>query len=199
MGAAAVVALLATRASVNFLVVLYSINVFITFSLSQLGMVRHWWQQRDSASHWKKKLTVNTIGFLLTSFILVMPGEPLRRENGKDGVSAAGYRNGDGEHVIDKQRASGNNAGCWGEKLGCDEISATAAGEEFDDLRIADANDGDGQHGGESHDRRERNVNAEGFERFLRTVTGGRKSVGAEADPCEHSDERYFVKERFVR
>ena len=72
MGVAAIIALLATRASVNFLVVLYSINVFITFSLSQLGMVRHWWKQRATAPHWKKKLTVNSVGFLLTSFILVM-------------------------------------------------------------------------------------------------------------------------------
>jgi amino acid transporter len=72
MGAAAIIVLLATRGSVNFLVVLYSINVFITFSLSQLGMVRHWWKQRASASNWKKKLAVNTVGFLLTSFILVM-------------------------------------------------------------------------------------------------------------------------------
>ena len=72
MGVAAVIALLATRASVNFLVVLYSINVFITFSLSQLGMVRHWWKQRASAPHWKKKLSINTIGFLLTTFILAM-------------------------------------------------------------------------------------------------------------------------------
>ena len=33
------------RGSVRLLVVLYSINVFITFSLSQLGMVRHWWRR----------------------------------------------------------------------------------------------------------------------------------------------------------
>jgi amino acid transporter len=72
MGAAAVVVLVATRGSVNLLVVLYSINVFITFSLSQLGMVRHWWKQRSSAAHWKKKIAVNSIGFLLTSFVLVM-------------------------------------------------------------------------------------------------------------------------------
>ena len=30
----------------RFMVVLYSINVFITFTLSQLGMVRHWWRDR---------------------------------------------------------------------------------------------------------------------------------------------------------
>ena len=39
----AVVVTWLTRGDVAVLVVLYSINVFITFSLSQLGMVRHWW------------------------------------------------------------------------------------------------------------------------------------------------------------
>jgi amino acid transporter len=72
MGGAALLVLLLTRGAVGLLVVLYSINVFITFSLSQLGMVRHWWQERRVAPHWKKKLTINSIGFGLTAFILVM-------------------------------------------------------------------------------------------------------------------------------
>ena len=46
MGGFALVLMIASRGSVDFLVVLYSINVFITFSLSQLGMVRHWWPER---------------------------------------------------------------------------------------------------------------------------------------------------------
>jgi amino acid transporter len=44
MGLSSLLIMLATRGSVRLLVVLYSINVFITFSLSQLGMVRHWWR-----------------------------------------------------------------------------------------------------------------------------------------------------------
>jgi K+ transporter len=54
-----------------FLIVLYSINVFITFSLSQLGMVRHWWAKRGEVADWKRKISVNGVGFLLTTFILV--------------------------------------------------------------------------------------------------------------------------------
>jgi len=50
MGGAALLVLLVTRGSVGLLVVLYSINVFITFSLSQLGMVRHWWSQRATSN-----------------------------------------------------------------------------------------------------------------------------------------------------
>ena len=71
IGATALVMMILTRGSVALLVVLYSINVFITFSLSQLGMVRHWWNQRDVEPAWKKKLAINGIGLLLTGFILI--------------------------------------------------------------------------------------------------------------------------------
>jgi amino acid transporter len=71
IGAAALVMMGLTRGSVALLVVLYSINVFITFSLSQLGMVRHWWNERHAQPSWKKKLAINGIGLLLTGFILI--------------------------------------------------------------------------------------------------------------------------------
>jgi K+ transporter len=53
------------------LVVLYSINVFITFSLSQLGMVRHWWQVRSQEQKWMTKILINGAGLLLTGGILI--------------------------------------------------------------------------------------------------------------------------------
>jgi amino acid transporter len=71
MGFAAFLVILCTRALVDELVVLYSINVFITFSLSQLGMVRHWWQERSHTPRWKKKLCINGVGLLLTGGILI--------------------------------------------------------------------------------------------------------------------------------
>jgi hypothetical protein len=70
MGTAALAMMLITRGNVKVLVVLYSINVFVTFSLSQLGMVRHWWQQRKNEKVFAK-LVINGIGLLVTSFILV--------------------------------------------------------------------------------------------------------------------------------
>src|ERR1035437_5206914 len=66
-----VAALFAKGGLVNTLVVLYSINVFITFSLSQLGMVRHWWLERAQEPKWKNKILINGFGLLLTSGILV--------------------------------------------------------------------------------------------------------------------------------
>lgn len=69
MGMIAFIAMLLTRGSVKLLVVLYSINVFITFCLSQAGMVRHWWTSREPG--WKYKGLINGTGFLLCAFILV--------------------------------------------------------------------------------------------------------------------------------
>jgi amino acid transporter len=71
MGSAALLVVLLTTASVNLLVVLYSINVFITFSLSQLGMVRYWWGERAREPRWKTKIVINGIGLLLTGGILI--------------------------------------------------------------------------------------------------------------------------------
>jgi amino acid transporter len=71
LGTGSLVLMLASRGSVSFLIVLYAINVFITFCLAQAGMVRHWWKERGRVPSWKRKLLINGIGLLLTSFILV--------------------------------------------------------------------------------------------------------------------------------
>ncbi len=71
MGITSLIMMLVSRGSVDFLIVLYSINVFITFSLSQLGMVKHWWQVRKSENKWLRKLLLNGVGLILTSFILI--------------------------------------------------------------------------------------------------------------------------------
>lgn len=70
MGGAGLVLMLVTRGSVQFLVVLYSINVFITFVLSQLGMVRHWWGARRREAGWAGKLFVNGAALVLCLSIL---------------------------------------------------------------------------------------------------------------------------------
>ena len=71
MSAGALITILFTKGSVAFLVVLYSINVFITFALSQLGMVRHAWSHRRSADPvWRNRLRTNLAAVALTLFIL---------------------------------------------------------------------------------------------------------------------------------
>ncbi|OGF47705.1 MAG: amino acid transporter [Candidatus Firestonebacteria bacterium RIFOXYC2_FULL_39_67] len=71
MGGASLLVLYFSQGSVTLLVVLYSINVFITFVLSQLGMVRHWWKERKTEKKWKRKFALNGIGLVLTFSILV--------------------------------------------------------------------------------------------------------------------------------
>ncbi len=71
MGVAALIMMLISRGSVRFLVVLYAINVFVTFSLSQLGMVRHWWKSRSDSLKWRGPMLINCLGLAMTLFILV--------------------------------------------------------------------------------------------------------------------------------
>ncbi len=70
MAVAASFVLLVTGGKVTTLVVLYSINVFITFTLSPAGMVRHWWQVKKKEGHWIPKLLINGLGLILTVSIL---------------------------------------------------------------------------------------------------------------------------------
>ena len=54
------------------LVVLYAINVFVTFTLSQLGMTTHWWLERKNEKRWLRKLAINGIGTIFTATILMI-------------------------------------------------------------------------------------------------------------------------------
>jgi len=64
--------LLYTRGRVSDLVVMYSINVFLTFSLSQLAMCRHWILVRNEESAWRKRLAIHGTGLLLCVSILAI-------------------------------------------------------------------------------------------------------------------------------
>ena len=82
MGVAAALVLLYTRGDVGLLVVMYSINVFLTFTLSQFGMARHWVQVRRQERHWKRRLTVNAVGAAVTATILIIMSLLKFREGG---------------------------------------------------------------------------------------------------------------------
>ena len=72
MGIAALLVLIWSKGSVTLLVVLYSINVFLTFSLSLLGLTVHWWRERRSVRNWKRKLALSLLGLSVTSSILLI-------------------------------------------------------------------------------------------------------------------------------
>jgi amino acid transporter len=71
MGVAALAALLYTAGDVGHLVVMYSINVFLTFSLSMLAMLRFWYQHRKSRREWRSRLGLFFAGFGLCATILL--------------------------------------------------------------------------------------------------------------------------------
>jgi amino acid transporter len=70
MGLAALVILLWSRGSVHLLVVLYSINVFLTFSLSLLGLCIYWWRARGKDRRWHYRLALSALGLAVTGGIL---------------------------------------------------------------------------------------------------------------------------------
>lgn len=72
MGLAALAFLLYTGGDVRLLVVMYAINVFLTFSISQLGMCRHWWRVRHTEKLWLRRLFVNGLGLSFTGTILIV-------------------------------------------------------------------------------------------------------------------------------
>jgi amino acid transporter len=72
MGSASLVGLIVTRGAVRTLVVMYSINVFLTFSLSMFAMARSWWRPLSNSPKWKRRLALFVIAFALCATILVM-------------------------------------------------------------------------------------------------------------------------------
>jgi amino acid transporter len=72
MGVAALITLFYAQGSVSTLVVMYSINVFLTFALSQLGMMRFFMTNRDRDRQWKRHIAVHVVGFILCVTILVI-------------------------------------------------------------------------------------------------------------------------------
>jgi amino acid transporter len=71
MAIAAAAVLIFTGGAVHILVVLYSINVFLTFSLAQLGMIRDALILRREGKEWKRPLTVSGLGFAVTGSLLI--------------------------------------------------------------------------------------------------------------------------------
>jgi amino acid transporter len=72
MGGAALAALLYTRGDVGHLIVMYSINVFLTFSLSMAAMLRFWVRQRHRRAEWGRRVLLFITALALCATILVI-------------------------------------------------------------------------------------------------------------------------------
>ena len=72
MGAAGAAALIYANGNITTLVTMYAINVFITFSLTQLGMCRFWVRHRADRPEWKRVLPTHVVGLILCVGILAI-------------------------------------------------------------------------------------------------------------------------------
>ena len=74
MGITSLLMLIYTKGSIDALVVMYSINVFLTFSLSQASMVRYWLMAATRKKHpdWRRHLPIHVIALLLCAGILIV-------------------------------------------------------------------------------------------------------------------------------
>jgi amino acid transporter len=69
---ASMAALLYTRGDVSHIVVMYSINVFVTFSLSMLGMLLYTLRTKKASRRTKRRVLLFSFGLLLCATILVI-------------------------------------------------------------------------------------------------------------------------------
>jgi hypothetical protein len=60
------------RGDTQALIPVFAIGVFVGFTLSQAGMVRHWFSQRDSGTGWAGRAMINGLGALLTTAALAI-------------------------------------------------------------------------------------------------------------------------------
>lgn len=62
----AIVLLIVFKGDPTLLINLYAVGVFMSFTLSQSGMVRHWWRLRERQKGWQRKLAINGLGAFTT-------------------------------------------------------------------------------------------------------------------------------------
>src|SRR5207244_7739709 len=66
------VLLIIFRGSTNALINLFAVGVFVAFTLSQAGMVVHWWRLRTAERHWLRSLLINGVGAIATGLVALV-------------------------------------------------------------------------------------------------------------------------------
>jgi hypothetical protein len=72
MGLGAICVLVGLGGRVDALVVMYAINVFVGFTLSNVGMTRFWFQRRKTHAGWWRKIIIHVLAALLCGAILTV-------------------------------------------------------------------------------------------------------------------------------
>jgi hypothetical protein len=70
----AVVLIVAFRGVTSALIPLYAVGVFASFTLSQSGMVVHWWKRRETDPEWRHSLPLNAVGAVATAAVTIIIG-----------------------------------------------------------------------------------------------------------------------------
>lgn len=61
--------LIVFKGDTNQLINLFAVGVFISFTLSQAGMVRHWWRLRTTHKGWLRSMLINGVGASATFLV----------------------------------------------------------------------------------------------------------------------------------
>ncbi|MGA2321367.1 MAG: APC family permease [Solirubrobacteraceae bacterium] len=72
LSVAAAVIYVAFGGETNPLIPLFAVGVFLAFTMSQAGMVVHWWRLRDP--HWRRSLAFNATGGFLSAIVFITAG-----------------------------------------------------------------------------------------------------------------------------
>ena len=70
LGGLAALLVIAFKAETHLLIPLYAVGVFIDFTISQTGMVRHWLRERSPG--WRRRLSINAFGAVLTGAVAIV-------------------------------------------------------------------------------------------------------------------------------
>ncbi|HEV8337830.1 MAG TPA: APC family permease [Candidatus Polarisedimenticolia bacterium] len=70
LGALSAVLLVIFHAETHAIIPLYAVGVFLSFTLSQFGMVRHWYDNPEPG--WQRKMLVNLVGGITTAVVTVV-------------------------------------------------------------------------------------------------------------------------------
>lgn len=71
-GAASLIILFVSDGNISYLVVLYSINVFLAFTVSLFGLVKHWWTQKDKTIVILRKLVLAGTASIVCCVVLFL-------------------------------------------------------------------------------------------------------------------------------
>ena len=72
LGVSAAALLFIFHADVNQLIPLYAFGVFVSFTLSQSGMVVHWLRFKERG--WQQSLVINGVGAIATAVVALIVG-----------------------------------------------------------------------------------------------------------------------------